>query len=291
MFVSGFTFIRNAVKFDFPIVEAIASVLPLCDEFVVAVGKSDDSTLELIQKIDSPKIRIVETVWDESLREGGAVYAAETNKALRAISPEADWAFYIQGDEVLHEKYLPNVRAAMEMWQNDATVDGLLFDYVHFYGSYDYVGDSPVWYRREIRIVKNDPRIYSYHDAQGFRKGDNQKLRVKPVKAEMYHYGWVKDPRIMQDKQRAVHKYWGNDANEAQKADVAAFDYHTAIDSLARFTATHPQVMQPRIDRRNWQFTHDISQKNLSLKYRLKIWIEKLTGWNVGEYKNYRIIR
>jgi hypothetical protein len=287
MFVSGFTFIRNAVRFDFPVVEAIGSVLPLCDEFVVAVGKSDDGTLELIQQIGSPKIRIVETVWDESLRDGGAVYAHETNKALRAISPQANWAFYVQGDEVLHQKYLPTIKIAMENWQNDPNIDGLLLDYLHFYGSYDYLGDSPAWYRREIRIIKNDPTIYSYRDAQGFRKGQNQKLRVKPTDAQMYHYGWVKDPRVMQNKQRAVNKYWDN-ATEAQKADIVAFDY-SGIDSLAKFEGTHPQIMQARIAQKNWQFTHDITQKKLTLRYRLNMWIEQLTGWRIGEYRNYKI--
>lgn len=287
MFVSGFTFIRNAVRFDFPVVEAIGSVLPLCDEFVVAVGKSDDGTLELIQQIGSPKIRIVETVWDESLRDGGAVYAHETNKALRAISPQANWAFYVQGDEVLHQKYLNTIKTAMENWQNDPNIDGLLLDYLHFYGSYDYLGDSPAWYRREIRIIKNDPTIYSYRDAQGFRKGQNQKLRVKPIDAQMYHYGWVKDPRVMQNKQRAVNKYWDN-ATEAQKADIVAFDY-SGIDSLAKFEGTHPQIMQARIAQKNWQFTHDITQKKLTLRYRLNMWIEQLTGWRIGEYRNYKI--
>lgn len=287
MFVSGFTFIRNAVRFDFPVVEAIGSVLPLCDEFVVAVGKSDDGTLELIQQIGSPKIRIVETVWDESLRDGGAVYAHETNKALRAISPQANWAFYVQGDEVLHQKYLNTIKTAMENWQNDPNIDGLLLDYLHFYGSYDYLGDSPAWYRREIRIIKNDPTIYSYRDAQGFRKGQNQKLRVKPIDAQMYHYGWVKDPRVMQNKQRAVNKYWNN-ATEAQKADIVAFDY-SGIDSLAKFEGTHPQIMQARIAQKNWQFTHDITQKKLTLRYRLNMWIEQLTGWRIGEYRNYKI--
>ena len=40
MRVSGFTFIRNAIHYDYPIVEAIHSILPLCDEVVVAVGNS-----------------------------------------------------------------------------------------------------------------------------------------------------------------------------------------------------------------------------------------------------------
>src|SRR5690606_35951354 len=113
MFISGFTFVRNAIQFDYPIVEAINSILPLCDEVIVAVGNSDDDTLQLIQNINSPKIRIIETRWDDSLREGGRVLAEETNKAFDAISPQADWAFYIQGDEVVHEKYHEVIRNAM----------------------------------------------------------------------------------------------------------------------------------------------------------------------------------
>lgn len=168
MKVSGFSFIKNAIKYDYPIVEAITSILPICDEFVVAVGKSEDDTLSLIQSIDPHKIRIIETEWDESLREGGRVLAVETDKAFKAISKDSDWAFYIQGDEVMHEKYLPVVKNAMEKFNNDSSVDGLLFNYLHFYGSYDYVGSADNWYPHEIRVIKNNPSIYSYKDAQGF---------------------------------------------------------------------------------------------------------------------------
>lgn len=290
MHVTGFTFIRNAVKFDFPIVEAITSILPICDEFVVAVGQSDDSTLQLIREIAPQKIRIIETVWDETLQEGGSVYAKETDKAFRAISEKSDWAFYIQGDETVHEKDLPVIKAAMQRWKEDATVDGLLFDYIHFYGSYDFIGDSPTWYRKEIRVVKNNKNIYSYRDAQGFRKNNNEKLSVKPIEASMYHYGWVKDPRVMQEKHLHIHKYWyGDEAEKHVKVAAEGFDY-SQIDSLAKFKGTHPQVMKARLQRQNWQFTHDISHKNLSFKYRLKMWIAQLTGWYIGEYRNYKII-
>ena len=124
MKISGFTIVRNAIKYDYPIVEAIMSILPLCDEMIVAVGKSEDDTLQLIRSIDSPKIKIIETIWDERLREGGKVLADETNKAFAAVSGESDWAFYIQGDEVIHEKYLPSIKASMEKFKNDASVDG-----------------------------------------------------------------------------------------------------------------------------------------------------------------------
>src|SRR6266478_5060005 len=134
MKVSGFTIVRNAIKFDYPIVEAINSVLPICDEFIVAVGNSDDDTLNLIRSIHSPKIKIIATTWDDTLRQGGKVLAIETNKAFAAISPDADWCFYIQADEVVHEKYLPAIKDAMLKWKDDGKVEGLLFNYKHFYG-------------------------------------------------------------------------------------------------------------------------------------------------------------
>ncbi|MGA0555523.1 glycosyltransferase family 2 protein [Larkinella sp. VNQ87] len=290
MKVSGFSFIRNAVRFDYPIVEAIQSILPLCDEFVVAVGKSEDETLNLIRSIPSEKIRIIETVWDDSLREGGRVLAVETDKALAAIAPDSDWAFYIQGDEVLHEKYLPVVQDAMQKYKEDAEVEGILLNYLHFYGSYHYIGDSRRWYRREIRIIRNTGKVKAYRDAQGFRTIGNRKLRVKLIDATMYHYGWVKPPEKQVDKLGTFGRYWHDDSYLAQtRAELKTFDY-SGIDSLALFEGTHPAVMQARIDRMNWQFNFDIRQKKLSLKNRVLKVIEDLTGWRVGEYRNYKLL-
>ncbi|RAJ95919.1 hypothetical protein LX87_03669 [Larkinella arboricola] len=290
MKVSGFSFIRNAIKYDYPIVEAIQSILPLCDEFVVAVGQSEDQTLDLIRSIPSDKIRIIETVWDDSLRQGGRVLALETDKALAAVAPDSDWAFYIQGDEVLHEKYLPVVQEAMARYKDDPDVDGLLFHYLHFYGSYRYVGDSRRWYRREIRIVRNNGNVAAYRDAQGFRTRDNRKLTVKLIEATMYHYGWVKPPDKQADKLSNFGRYWHNDEHMAlTRRELQAFDY-SGVDSLALFNGTHPAVMQARIDRVNWQFDFDIRQKKLSAKNRFLKWIENLTGWRVGEYRNYKLL-
>ena len=186
MKVSGFTFIRNAILYDYPIVEAINSILPICDEFVVAVGQSEDQTIELIQSINSPKIKIIETQWDDSLREGGRVLAVETDKAFAAISKDTDWCFYIQGDECVHEKYLPIIKSEMEKCIADKKIEGLLFNYLHFYGSYDFIGTARKWYRNEIRIIRNNPKISSFRDAQGFRI-DNRKLRAKKIAATVYH--------------------------------------------------------------------------------------------------------
>lgn len=286
MHVTGFTFIRNAVRFDYPIVEAITSILPLCDEFLVAVGNSEDDTLELIKSIDSPKIRIIETVWDESLREGGRVLAVETDKAFQAISDQSDWCFYIQGDEVVHEKYHDIIYAEMKKWKDTPEVDGLLFKYRHFYGSYDYVAVSSGWYKNEIRIIRNNKKIYSFRDAQGFRKDNDKMLKVKPIDAYIYHYGWVKPPRNMQLKQQSFQKLWHNDEwIDKNVAKTETFDY-TGIDSLTLFNETHPAVMKERIKRLNWTFSHDITRNKFTVKERIKALIKKYTGLDFS-YKNY----
>ena len=289
MKVSGFTFIRNAITLDYPVVESIQSILPLCDEVVVAVGNSEDQTLELIQNID-PKVKVIQTIWDDTLRANGAVLALETDKALAAIDPEADWAFYIQGDEVIHEEDHPAILAALHKYQHDHEVDGLLFNYLHFYGSYDYVGISNNWYKKEIRIIKPGRQIRSYRDAQGFRKAPDQKLMVAAIDARVFHYGWVKDPRAMQRKQENFHKLWHDDAWLDKNVKVAErFDYEDHIHQLARFEATHPACVQPRIAKRNWVFETDITRHKKRLKNILKDWLKKI-GIDT-HYANYTIIR
>ena len=290
MKVAGFTIIRNAIKFDYPVVEAITSILPICDEFIVAVGNSEDETLQLIKSINSPKIKIIETVWNDHLREGGQVLAMETNKAFDTISSDVDWCFYIQSDECVHEKHLASIKEAMMKYKDDKQVDGLLFNYVHFYGTYNYIGNSRRWYRKEIRIIKNDKLIRSYKDAQGFRKTDNSKLKVKPISAEIYHYGWVKPPKAQQAKQEHFHKMWHDDEwMKKNIAQVEEFDY-SQIDSLEEFKETHPQVFQSRLAAADWNFKFDSTQIKLSIKDKFLLFIEKTTGWKVGEYKNYKLV-
>jgi hypothetical protein len=290
MKVSGFTFIKNALIYDYPIVEAIQSILPICDEVVVAVGKSDDDTIVLIDNIDKNKVRIIETEWDESQRKGGRVLALETNKAFAAISPDADWAFYIQGDEAVHEKYLDIIHDNMKIYTDDKRIDGLLLKYLHFYGSYDYVGDSSKWYSHEIRVIRNNKSFYSFRDAQGFRKEKEEKLRVKPIDACIYHYGWVKEPAAMQRKQENFNKYWHDDEwLEKNVVKAEEFDYNNNLSKLTRFKGTHPHVMQKRINAKNWKFDYDISFNRRTRKEQMKSFLKNHIGIDTS-YRNYKII-
>lgn len=290
MKVSGFTIIRNAIKYDYPVVESITSVLPMCDEFIVAVGNSEDDTRKLIESIASDKIKIIDSVWNDELRVGGKVLADETNKAKKAISPDSDWAFYIQSDEVIHEKYHAEILSAMKKWKDNKEIEGLLFKYLHFYGNYEFVGNSRKWYRNEIRIIRNDNNIVSYKDAQGFRTRDNKKLNVKDIDAFVYHYGWVKPPKAQQEKQKNFNKLWHSDDWMVKNISKdEEFDY-SKIDSLKKFEGTHPAVLAERLQRYNWKFDFNPRNIHLSVKDRLLLFIEEQSGYRVGEYKNYKLI-
>jgi glycosyltransferase involved in cell wall biosynthesis len=254
MKVSGFTICRNAVKFDFPIVEVIRSALPIVDEFVVNVGQSDDGTLDLIRSIGSDKVRIVESVWDDRMQKDGLLFSRETNVALSRCT--GDWALYLQADEVLHEAEHEAVRKSMHDCLHNPAVLGFTFRYLHFYG--DYRSCNPWFYHRAVRIIRNDGQVESCGDAVGFwLKADQgylqsvHKDRVRPAGATIYHYGWVKPPRVLLEKFRYQVARHHGDRPGAEQAKMLAQDAYEfeEYDIMKNFTGTHPAVMHDRISR------------------------------------------
>jgi hypothetical protein len=291
MKVCGFSFVRNGVKFDYPFEEAIKSILPLCDKVIVAVGNSDDDTAARVKAID-PKVEVLNTTWATAGADGARVFALETDKAFQAIPKEYDWAFYIQGDEVIHEKYIPIIREEMQNSIDNSSIEGLLFKYVHFFGSFEYVGLRYSWYRREIRIIRNRKDIFSYRDAQGFRKKPNEKLHVKLIDAYVYHYGYVREPKALQDNVKVKNRlYKSEDWIKGHIEETDKYEYENLHEPVKKFMDTHPSVMLPRIARKNWVFNPNLSIRYASAKDRFKRVIGELTGWYPGEYKNYKMLK
>ncbi len=312
MKISGFSFVRNGLKLYYPVVESIKSILPIVDEFVIAVGRGDpdDRTREAITAIGDPKIKIIDTNWDEHYFKKGIINAIQTDIAKEACS--GDWLFYLQADEVVHEKYLPIIQQRCRELLYDERVEGLLFRYKHFWGDYDHYQISHGWYPYEIRIIRNDPHIHSWQSAQSFRyfeyyehprqKKGHRKLRVARVDAEIYHYGWVRPPHLMQNKSRALGTlHWGKKrANAYFQAQPREFDYGP-LNLLPRFNDRHPAVMQERVQKMNWrdklqyEGKPDKSRprhKHERLKYRIITFFEqKVFKRPIGGFKNYILLK
>ncbi len=297
MKISGFSFARNAQKLYYPVVESIQSILPICDEFVIAVGRGDedDQTRELITSINDPRIKIIDTDWDGN--QGSHVFAQQTDIALQQCS--GDWCFYIQCDEAIHEKSLPVIKAKCLEYLNNNDVEGLLFRYLHFWGDYDHFHVNHAWYPREIRVVRNRIGVRSYRDAQSFRIGE-RKLQVASVDAEVFHYGWVRPPYLMQKKRVEFSgAYIGVKAAQEKFRDAPAdFDYG-ALGRLRVYKGSHPAVMGPRISQHDWKDSLNMGKRSAvrhkhdRFKYRLLTFLEQkvLGGMQLGGFRNYKLVR
>jgi hypothetical protein len=318
MTISGFTMGKNARKLYYPMKQAIQSILPIVDEFIVVLGDSDenDQTRAEIESIGSDKIRIVETVWDIEKYPRGMEHAHQTDIAKSLC--KGDWLFYLQSDEVIHEDDLPVIKRRCEELADDNEVEGLLFDYIHFWGDYSHFQNNHCWYRKEIRIVRNRPEIHSWQSAQSFRripdfdgihyrqKENTFKLKVARVKARVFHYGWVRPPELMNNKiksfninHRGVKRVGEMDKEEMFKG---YFDYGN-LNKIPVYEGSHPAIMQQWISQFNWSDKLRFSGVRRSLnklgskqdrpRYVIISWIEKnlLFGTRLGEPKNYILLK
>ena len=285
--VSGFTIVRNAVKLDFPIEASIRSILPICDEVVVDVGRSEDATLDLVRSIRDPKIRILETEWDMTIQN--RVLGEETLRAMRAC--RHPWGVYIQADEVLHERGAEILARAIEEHDGDPRVEGLLVQYLHFYGDMDTVARNRRWYRREVRAVRLDPalEIRPYQGAQGFRVGsDNRRIRARVTDAQMFHYGWARPAQALKAKReenRVIYP-WSRE-REARRPLLPWFP------GLTRFEGSHPAVAQEWVNARRVDAERRVEPPRLRpefLRFYASDVIERLTGARVFEFRNYTVV-
>jgi len=286
--ISGFTVIRNAVLMGYPVVEAIRSILPICDEYIVAVGAGDDDTRDLIASIGDPKLRIVDTVWDRTKNRGGHMLAEKTNEALAMC--RGTWCFYLQADEVVHEDDLARIREACERFRDDRQVEALLFAYTHFYGSFSVIATSHNWYRNEIRVVRNGIGARSIGDAQSFMVADH-KPRARRSGATILHYGWAKPPERMGRKMARFH-YWYFGAND-EKTEDPTFQFRQMY-GLRPYGGAHPAVMRDLVAAQDWNFTPAFKPSDWNAKdwkMVLSRAAEVLTGRRWGERKKYRLIR
>lgn len=248
----------------YPFRESIQSALPLCDEFIVVVGPSEDGTVEALTALNDPKIKIFRSIWHHKI--GMFCFGQQTNIAL--FNCTGDWAFYIQGDEVIHENDYELLRTQMQNHLDDPEVEGLAFDYVHFYGNHNTQAWSPRWYRQEVRIIKNNARVIFPNDAQYpimlLSNKRSRYLKAIPCGAKMYHYGWVESQFM----------HTGGQKKTTTSSEV---DSRT----LRRFDGTHPAIMKDLLKLNLTEtFQADPAHKLTSRerRHRFIMFLEKMTG-------------
>ncbi len=286
MKVSAFTFIKNGQLLGYPFVQSIKSILPIVDEFIVNVGASEDDTLAQIQAINDPKIRIIQSIWNEQMQDRGYVYGQQ--KMIAQFNCTGDWAFYIEGDEVYHEDDLDKITQAMDQYVDDPKVEALVFDFIHFYGNANSYLDSPGWYRTEARIIKNSIRSYAPDGLFWLVLDSNKKgryPRAKHTGAKCYHYGWVRSEEQMSLKTKKISHHWGG-----QPVNI---DYSQMDQSIIKeFLGTHPKIVQDWLskDKGVYQVDADYQPTKKQIKHRLMLKLEKLLGWELSK-KHYILIK
>ena len=273
MKISGFTFIRNGTILGYPFIESINSILPICDEFIIAVGPSEDDTLTLLKKIKSKKIKIIQTQWNENMKDRGFVYAQQ--KMIAQFNCSGDWAFYLEGDEVIHQDDLKTIKKVMQTSLNNSNIESLVFDYYHFFGSKDWIATSPAWYRNEARIIRNNLRAWS-PDALYFVNMDKNKKGRYPnailVGVPIYHYGHIRSVASMNDKLKRVGKYW--------KTKIPNFiSYKIDPQAVKPFLGQHPFIMNKWLKEKAEPFFNPDKNHLLTKREKKHRWLMLLEKW------------
>ncbi|HOD12662.1 MAG TPA: glycosyltransferase [Candidatus Omnitrophota bacterium] len=276
MKVSGFTIVRNARKYNYPVLESIRSILPICDEFVINIGDSEDDTRALILSLNDPKIKIVETRWD--MAQGKEVLSQQTNIALSHCS--GDWAFYVQSDEVIHEEDLPRLWRCMKKFLLDRDVDALRFKWLHFYGSYYRYRIDHGWYQKQDRIIRNNGTVESFGDAYAFQRKDGKPLRRKNTDCFVYHYGWVQPQDVMASRRKNAEDIGFVQLKAEERQSLYTFG------DLGRFPAyfgSHPRVMQQLVR------SHETSESDLEYVHQQYWWHP--CRWFKVRYKTFHRVK
>jgi glycosyltransferase involved in cell wall biosynthesis len=291
--ISGFTFIKNGLTLGYPILESVLSIESICDEVVINVGfdnpecTQDDGTYEYLRShLTDTKYKFLKSWWDPKVKQSGLILSQQTNIALEAC--RGDYCQYIQGDECIHEEDLKSILSGVEEMEKDSRIDGLIFNYMHFYGNVDTYKYTRSLYRREVRLIRNRRGLVSWLDAQGFRFPDGSKMKAKLITARIFHYGWARATQVMKKKVQVFDTFYHGESTEPKN-----FEYERNW-GLKKFTQSHPKIMRDWIEKNKNPI--DLMSLPLSFDWHnifglvISDGIEKITGFRIGEFKNYRKI-
>jgi hypothetical protein len=152
--ISGFMTLKNVVKTGYPFVEAIASSLPICDEFLISEGYSTDGTYKVLEKMAqlNKKIKVIRHEWPSARRY--SVIADVTNMVRAKCS--GDYLLSIQANEIIHEESAAFLRALPEIYPKGTSFS---LPFIHLAKDYRFYEDF------RVRFTKNVDSIVAVSDA------------------------------------------------------------------------------------------------------------------------------
>ncbi len=271
MKISGCTFIRNGELFGYPYLESIQCLLDICDEVVVVIGNCNDETLHNVKSINNSKLKIIETVWNDKMQDRGFVYSEQ--KMIAQYSCIGDWVLYLECDEIIHENDYDKIKHLLRANLDKQHVEAFVFDYIHFYGTPDYIISSAHWYKRAPRIIRNSIRTFAPDGLFWIVMDKNRSGRFprsKSIGCNMFHYGHVRSIESHEKKMQFIPQYWKQKSQQFSGYDNVYAGF------ISKFNNTHPNIIKEWLNNKaNWNFTINAKYKltKKDIRHIMKTWL------------------
>ena len=242
----GLAFVKNGVNFDYPFIESLKSLAPIVSKTYINVGIGDDGTKEKVSECDN--LEIIDVDWDDNRSDKGLILSEMTNIPLKKmredIKDDDAWVFYLQSDEVIHEKDYSRILEDIKKAHENGC-DVVSFRYLHFFHDHNTVALHKRWYPQEIRAFKLNSKILSHGDAQTFSGWTSS----YDSDAFIYHYGHVRQKDAYKKKMDRFHRYYQQGFDHFRKHIKRSIKDFLRDEKLHSFYGDHPIVMKDRIAR------------------------------------------
>lgn len=270
--LSAFSYLKNGVVFDYPFIESLLSIAPICDQIIVCyASESTDGSREALEALQAklPQLELYPSkVWQTpGLSQGEVIrLAAEEAEAYC----DGDWLLHLQADEVYLNAEVLSIKNYLDQY-HCLDIDGFFFQVLHFYADYDMVigpqGAKAGWYQETMRLSRAG-KAKHIQDAwtQLLKEPQSKALRV-PIR--IFHYGHVREKEAMRLKASYMERLYHDLADDYEVCAAQAFEYNAVPKELIEpFDAEHPETMLKRISSQrlahslhSWSMTETRRQK------------------------------
>lgn len=242
--------IRNGVRLDYCFVEAIRSMLPICDQIVVSESDSDDGTKEVLHSLSQQhsQIRIVAFPWPDP-RGDTLFYPRWLNSARKHL--DTDWACYLDADEVFHEKSYSLISKVVSQ--------GKVAKCYRWNFWSDAQSLIPAGECCGVDVIRIGPRHLDFPSDYPTPESAEISALAQKVPISIMHYGFLRKRKAFFEKAKSVQRIWANGYDsrlEAADKDGGNWMKNPIvapwINRLDKFKGTHPEIIHDWLQERGY---------------------------------------